>query len=117
MIHTDMGGTSFDASIVEDGYRLSTHEYELEWEVPVITPMLDIRNVGAGGSITWINAGSSLRVGPQSAGADAGPACYNRGEKAEGGTHLNDITLLEDVFDEYISLETACDVSGVVIDP
>jgi N-methylhydantoinase A len=80
VIHTDMGGTSFDASIVEDGHGLITHEYELEWEVPVITPMLDIRSVGAGGgSIAWIDAGGSLRVGPQSAGADPGPACYSRG--------------------------------------
>jgi len=79
-IHTDMGGTSFDASIVEDGHGLITHEYELEWEVPVITPMLDIRSVGAGGgSIAWVDQGGSLRVGPQSAGADPGPACYSRG--------------------------------------
>jgi N-methylhydantoinase A len=78
-IHTDMGGTSFDASIVEDGQGLITHEYELEWEVPVITPMLDIRSVGAGGgSIAWVDQGGSLRVGPQSAGADPGPACYGR---------------------------------------
>ncbi len=79
-IHTDMGGTSFDASIVENGQGLITHEYELEWEVPVITPMLDIRSVGAGGgSIAWVDQGGSLRVGPQSAGADPGPACYGRG--------------------------------------
>jgi N-methylhydantoinase A len=75
-----MGGTSFDTSIVEDGRGLVTREYELEWEVPVITPMLDIRSVGAGGgSIAWVDQGGSLRVGPQSAGADPGPACYGRG--------------------------------------
>jgi N-methylhydantoinase A len=80
VIHTDMGGTSFDASIVEEGRGLITHEYELEWEVPVITPMLDIRSVGAGGgSIAWVDDGGSLRVGPQSAGAEPGPACYQRG--------------------------------------
>jgi N-methylhydantoinase A len=79
-IHTDMGGTSFDASIVEDGKGLITHEYELEWEMPIITPMLDIRSVGAGGgSIAWIDQGGSLRVGPQSAGSEPGPACYRRG--------------------------------------
>jgi len=83
VIHTDMGGTSFDASIVEDGQGLITHEYELEWEVPLITPMLDIRSVGAGGgSIAWVDQGSSLRVGPQSAGAEPGPACYGRGGRA-----------------------------------
>jgi len=80
VIHTDMGGTSLDASIVEDGRGLITHEYELEWEVPVITSMLDIRSVGAGGgSIAWVDHGGSLRVGPHSAGSDPGPACYGRG--------------------------------------
>lgn len=80
VIHTDMGGTSFDASIVEDGKGLITHEYELEWEMPVITSMLDIRSVGAGGgSIAWVDNGGSLRVGPRSAGSEPGPACYGRG--------------------------------------
>ncbi len=89
-IHTDMGGTSFDASIVENGHGLITHEYELEWEVPVITPMLDIRSVGAGGgSIAWVDQGGSLRVGPQSAGAEPGPACYGRGGKEATVTDAN----------------------------
>jgi N-methylhydantoinase A len=89
-IHTDMGGTSFDTSIVEGGQGLITHEYELEWEVPVITPMLDIRSVGAGGgSIAWVDQGGSLRVGPQSAGADPGPACYGRGGQEATVTDAN----------------------------
>jgi len=80
IIHTDVGGTSFDASIVEGGQGMITRDYELEWEVPVSVPMLDIRSVGAGGgSIAWIDKGNSLRVGPKSAGADPGPACYRRG--------------------------------------
>jgi N-methylhydantoinase A len=80
IIHTDVGGTSFDASIVEAGHRLITRDYELEWEVPVSVPMLDIRSVGAGGgSIAWVDKGNSLRVGPKSAGANPGPACYRRG--------------------------------------
>jgi N-methylhydantoinase A len=80
MIITDVGGTSFEASLMEDGVGLVTDEYEIEWERPVITPMLDIRSIGAGGgSIAWIDDGGSLRVGPQSAGADPGPACYGRG--------------------------------------
>jgi N-methylhydantoinase A len=80
VVHTDMGGTSFDASIVENGHGLLTRSYELEWEVPVIAPMLDIHSVGAGGgSIGWIDAGGSLRVGPRSAGSEPGPACYGRG--------------------------------------
>ena len=90
LIHTDMGGTSFDASIVEHGKGLLTHSYELEWEVPVVTPMLDIHSVGAGGgSIGWIDEGDSLRVGPQSAGATPGPACYGRGGKEPTITDAN----------------------------
>jgi N-methylhydantoinase A len=89
-IHTDMGGTSFDTSIVEDGRGLVTHEYELEWEVPLVTPMLDIRSVGAGGgSIAWVDAGGSLRVGPQSAGSDPGPACYGQGGREPTVTDAN----------------------------
>jgi N-methylhydantoinase A len=80
LIITDVGGTSFEASLMEDGLGLVTDEYEIEWERPLITPMLDIRSIGAGGgSIAWIDDGGSLRVGPQSAGADPGPACYGRG--------------------------------------
>ena len=80
VIHTDMGGTSFDVAVVEDGEGLITNSYELRWEMPIITPMLDIRSIGAGGgSIAWIDDGGSLRVGPRSAGSDPGPACYRRG--------------------------------------
>src|SRR6202011_5509206 len=80
IIHTDVGGTSFDASIVEGGNGLITRSYELEWEMPVSVPMLDIHSVGAGGgSIGWVDSGDSLRVGPQSAGAEPGPACYSGG--------------------------------------
>jgi N-methylhydantoinase A len=80
LIITDVGGTSFEASLLEDGAGLVTDEYEIEWERPIITPMLDIRSIGAGGgSIAWIDDGGSLRVGPQSAGALPGPACYGRG--------------------------------------
>lgn len=80
IIHTDVGGTSFDASIVEKGKGLVTRSYELEWEVPVSVPMLDIHSVGAGGgSIGWIDDGGALRVGPHSAGAYPGPACYGGG--------------------------------------
>ena len=80
IICTDMGGTSFDASIVEDGKGLVTREYELEFDLPIILPMLDIHSVGAGGgSIGWVDAGGSLRVGPRSAGSQPGPACYGNG--------------------------------------
>ena len=80
ILHTDVGGTSFDASMVVNGRGLVTRNYELEWDVPIVTPMLDIHSVGAGGgSIAWVDNGGSLRVGPQSAGSEPGPACYGRG--------------------------------------
>ncbi len=80
LIITDVGGTSFEASLMEQGQGLVVDEYEIEWERPIITPMLDIRSIGAGGgSIAWIDDGGSLRVGPMSAGAEPGPACYGRG--------------------------------------
>lgn len=80
IIHTDVGGTSFDVSTIEDGKGHITRRYELEWEVPVTVPMLEIHSVGAGGgSIGWVDAGGSLRVGPKSAGSEPGPACYGKG--------------------------------------
>lgn len=80
IIHTDVGGTSFDVSIVEHGKGLVTRDHEIEWEIPVIVPMLDIHSVGAGGgSIGWVDEGGSLRVGPQSAGSSPGPVCYGLG--------------------------------------
>ena len=80
ILHSDVGGTSFDVSVVEDKKGLVTRNHELEWEVPIVVPMLDIHSVGAGGgSIGWVDAGGSLRVGPHSAGSLPGPACYGRG--------------------------------------
>jgi len=90
IIHTDMGGTSFDVSIVEDGEGLITNSYELRWEMPIITPMLDIRSIGAGGgSLAWVDEGGSLRVGPRSAGSEPGPACYGRGGQEATVTDAN----------------------------
>jgi N-methylhydantoinase A len=80
IIHTDVGGTSYDVSIVENGKGLITRDHEIEWEVPCIVPMLDIHSVGAGGgSIGWVDEGGSLRAGPRSAGSSPGPACYGLG--------------------------------------
>lgn len=79
VIAVDMGGTSFDLSLVIDGRPDVTAEMRFE-RYPVLTPMIDIESAGAGGgSIAWISEGKGLRVGPQSAGADPGPACYGRG--------------------------------------
>ena len=76
----DMGGTSTDCSTVVDSQEHVTTSFEIEWGVPIQIPMIDIHTIGAGGgSIAWIDKGGMLRMGPQSAGADPGPACYGRG--------------------------------------
>ena len=76
----DMGGTSCDVGLIVDGGFGSTTEYELEWGVPVSALFIDYTTIGAGGgSIAYIDTGGLLRVGPRSAGADPGPACYGRG--------------------------------------
>ena len=78
-ISIDMGGTSFDVSLSYQGEVRRTQESELE-RLPVKVPMVDIHTLGAGGgSIAWIDPGGALRVGPQSAGAEPGPACYGNG--------------------------------------
>jgi N-methylhydantoinase A len=74
----DMGGTSFDLSLIVEGEPSVSMETELEG-LPVLLSLVDIHTIGAGGgSLAWLEAGG-LRVGPQSAGADPGPACYGRG--------------------------------------
>jgi N-methylhydantoinase A len=80
LISMDMGGTSFDVSLIVDGRASQTTEFEIEWGLPVYTPMVDVKTIGAGGgSIAWVDKGGLLRTGPQSAGAFPGPACYGRG--------------------------------------
>lgn len=79
VITVDMGGTSFDVSLVHKGQPLLTEESEIGG-YRVALPMLDIHTVGAGGgSLVWVDSGGILRVGPQSATADPGPVCYGRG--------------------------------------
>ena len=79
LIAIDMGGTSCDVSVVEGGKVRQAPKRQLAGRV-IQLPMLDIYTVGAGGgSIAWRDPGGALRVGPQSAGADPGPACYGRG--------------------------------------
>jgi N-methylhydantoinase A len=75
----DMGGTSTDISLVEDGDPTRTTDWEIAG-YPLGVPTIDIHTIGAGGgSLAWIDAGGALRVGPTSAGADPGPAAYGRG--------------------------------------
>ena len=78
-ITVDMGGTSFDAALIKNQTPLVTTEGEIN-RLRLALPMLNIVTIGAGGgSIGWIDEGGLLRMGPQSAGAKPGPACYNLG--------------------------------------
>ncbi len=79
LITFDMGGTSTDVCLVTDGNPGISPDTVLDG-LPVRTPVLDIATIGAGGgSLIWVDDGGMLRVGPRSAGAVPGPACYNRG--------------------------------------
>jgi N-methylhydantoinase A len=78
-ISLDMGGTSNDVGVVRGGRPVVVPEGRIG-PYPVRTPMVDVNTIGAGGgSIAWLDAAGGLRVGPRSAGADPGPACYGRG--------------------------------------
>ncbi|WP_075215949.1 hydantoinase/oxoprolinase family protein [Mongoliimonas terrestris] len=79
LVAVDMGGTSFDVSVVHDGAISMVVEGEVDG-LPVRLPMVEMRTIGAGGgSIAWVDDGGRLRIGPHSAGARPGPACYRRG--------------------------------------
>jgi N-methylhydantoinase A len=79
LITIDMGGTSLDASLIVDGAPVLHQGAEFE-QLPINTPSLYIHTIGAGGgSIAWLDDAGGLQVGPQSAGADPGPASYGRG--------------------------------------
>ncbi len=81
VITFDMGGTSSDVSLVPGRIQRSNHS--TIGEFPIRLPMIDINTVGAGGgSIAYVDRGGALRVGPQSAGARPGPACYGSGTQA-----------------------------------
>ena len=85
----DMGGTSTDVSLVSDGRAALTFEREIDG-IPLRVPGLDIHTIGAGGgSIATRDSGGALRVGPESAGAQPGPACYARGGAAATVTDAN----------------------------
>jgi N-methylhydantoinase A len=85
VIYLDIGGTTAKCSLIEDGQPLMTTEYKLEWTpqsagYPANVPVIDIVEIGAGGgSIAWLDDTGGLHVGPQSAGAEPGPACYGKG--------------------------------------
>jgi N-methylhydantoinase A len=100
LITFDMGGTSTDVSLVTDGRPSLAAETEVDG-LPIRTPVLDIVSIGAGGgSLIWIDEGGMLRVGPRSAGAEPGPACYGRGgtDPTVTDAHLVRGTIRADAF-------------------
>jgi N-methylhydantoinase A len=89
LIVMDMGGTSFDVSVVTGGAFTMSRERKIDG-MPIGVAAVDIHSVGAGGgSIAWIDSGGMLRVGPQSAGAEPGPACYGAGGEQPTVTDAN----------------------------
>jgi N-methylhydantoinase A len=85
----DMGGTSCDVCVIENGRVRRTDSREIEGRVLQL-PMVDVHTVGAGGgSVGWRDGGGALRVGPRSAGAEPGPACYGRGGAEPAVTDAN----------------------------
>ena len=80
VITFDMGGTSADLALVADGEPTLAPEWRVDWNIPILFPAIDLVAIGAGGgTIAWVDTGGSLRAGPQSAGADPGPACFDKG--------------------------------------
>ncbi|HYQ71917.1 MAG TPA: hydantoinase/oxoprolinase family protein, partial [Gammaproteobacteria bacterium] len=95
----DMGGTSTDVALIEGDIRLTSEGRIGPW--PVAVPMVDMHTIGAGGgSIAVVDAGGLLQVGPESAGADPGPACYGQGGEQATVTDANLVLgrLLPDAF-------------------
>lgn len=89
VITIDIGGTSSDICLIKDGHPNQTTESDIEG-YPIKLPMIDINTIGAGGgSIAWVDPGGALRVGPQSAGAVPGPACYGVGGEEPTVTDAN----------------------------
>ena len=76
----DMGGTSCDVGMIEGGDYRSVPQIDLDWGIHVVAPHIDFTTIGAGGgSIAYVGQDGLLKVGPQSAGAEPGPACYGKG--------------------------------------
>ena len=88
LLSFDMGGTSTDVALLEGEISLTSEGHIGPW--PVAVPMVDMHTIGAGGgSIACIDSGGLLQVGPESAGADPGPACYGRGGRLPTVTDAN----------------------------
>ncbi len=90
VVTCDMGGTSFDVSLVVDGESRLAAQSAVDYGLVVRTPMVEMTTIGAGGgSIAWIDRGGLLRVGPESAGSDPGPVCYGLGNERPTVTDAN----------------------------
>jgi N-methylhydantoinase A len=101
MLTFDMGGTSTDVACITGGEFAYSKRYQIEWDIYSILPMVEINSVGqGGGSIAWHDTAGALRVGPQSAGALPGPACYGKGGVEPTITDSNAVRglLQEDTF-------------------
>lgn len=89
IVAVDMGGTSYDIAIIQNGRRSVIAQGDIDG-LPVRVPMVDMRTIGAGGgSVIWLDSSGRLQVGPQSAGARPGPVCYRRGGTEPTVTDVN----------------------------
>ncbi len=107
-IGLDMGGTSTDISLVWQGKERVTRDWYVEYGYPILFPSIEVLTIGAGGgSLAWIDPAGALRNGPQSAGADPGPACYGNGNTEPTNTDANLVLgrLGEDLIGGAMSLE------------
>ena len=87
VITFDIGGTSTDLAVTYRGQPPMESGWKVEWKIPIRFPCIDVHSIGAGGgSIAWIDKGGTLKNGPQSAGANPGPACYGLGGKEPTNT-------------------------------
>ena len=90
IITCDMGGTSFDVSLVADGQTALAPQTAIDFGLVIRQPMIEITTIGAGGgSIAWVDAGGMLQIGPESAGSDPGPVCYGLGNDRPTVTDAN----------------------------
>ena len=104
----DMGGTSFDLTLIRDGRPSVTNEKNLAYSVPLHLSLVDIHTIGSGGgSIARVDASGLLQVGPESAGASPGPICYGRGGDAPTVTDANAVLGRIDTASLAGDLETA----------
>lgn len=90
VITGDMGGTSFDVSLIANGVSMLSAQTSIDFGMVVRTPMIEITTIGAGGgSIAWVDKGGLLNIGPHSAGSDPGPVAYGLGNDKPTVTDAN----------------------------